>query len=70
MQQFMDRPVLDRTELSGEFDLMVDSASGSITREPFELLSSLQDRLGLKIESTRAEVPTVIIRRIQPPTEN
>ena len=68
LSRYMDRPVIDRTELSGEFDLMLYSASGSI--EGFELLSSLQDRLGLKLESTRAEVPVVVIRRIQPPTEN
>ena len=75
LSRHMDRPVIDRTGLAGEFDLrvgpgIVTRGSDAVPRNGFEWFSSLQDRLGFKMESTRAEVDTVVIRRIQKPTEN
>lgn len=65
------------TELSGEFDfnllpgLVARDAIGSQSRQTgFELFASLQDQLGLELESTRADVDVLVIRRIVPPTAN
>ena len=80
LSRFMDRPVIDRTELSGQFDFLVNATPGGVTRDEkghfvpvvthsgFDLLPSLRDDLGFNLESTRAQVPVVAIRRIQFPT--
>ena len=77
----LDRPVLDRTGLSGYFDYRLewnpepngarppDSAAPPDLRGP-NFQQALHDQLGLKLESTKAPIETLIIDHIERPTEN
>jgi len=79
MGQF-DRPILDRTGLSGTFDLALewgpDPASGSAAPEDHDdrqtnLEEALRDQLGLKLERQRAPMDVLLIDHVdQHPAEN
>jgi uncharacterized protein (TIGR03435 family) len=75
-QAQFDSPIVDQTGLTGEFDfgyapgmITRDAAGNNTPRTGFEALTAF-DQLGLKLESTRAEVDVLVIRRIQPPIAN
>ncbi len=75
------RPVIDKTGLSGRFDFtmkwMVESggqpqpdlASMPPDAEP-SALQALRNQLGLRLESTKALVRTLVIDRVERPSEN
>jgi uncharacterized protein (TIGR03435 family) len=72
----LGRPVLDRTGLSGPFDVdltftpdnpTVDSANAPNAPS---LLTAIREQLGLRLESTRAPVDVLVVDRVQPPTQN
>ena len=75
---FVHRPVLDRTELAGEFDLDMyyapDFALGPDTAPPTStapsLVTALREQLGLRLEAGRAPVEVLVIDRLQLPTDN
>jgi len=79
MGQF-DRPILDRTGLSGTFDFVLewgpDPASGAAAPEDQDdrqtnLQEALRDQLGLKLERQRAPMDVLLIDHIdQQPAEN
>jgi uncharacterized protein (TIGR03435 family) len=75
----LGRPIVDRTELEGRFDLEYtftpsrpQSAPQSAPSPgaPPSLLVALEEQLGLKLEAERATVPVVVIDSIERPTEN
>ncbi len=80
----VDRPVIDRTGLSGRFDITLDwtpdefqSPSLGVTeRAPDsgaafpDLHTALRDQLGLKLESTKGLVEIFVIDHIERPSEN
>jgi uncharacterized protein (TIGR03435 family) len=77
VQSLADRPVIDRTELTGLFDFVVDwpalaGMSGpDLTFAMRDQLSSrLQERAGLKLEPARALVEVLVIERAERPSEN
>jgi uncharacterized protein (TIGR03435 family) len=77
LQTLADRPVIDRTELTGLFDFVLDwpALAGSSGAEletgmRDQLSSRLQERLGLKLEPTRALVEVLVIERVERPSEN
>ena len=77
LQTLADRPVIDRTELTGLFDVFLnfpalDGLSGAELEAGLrdQLSSRLQDQLGLKLEPTRALVEVLVIERAERPTEN
>lgn len=72
----LDRPVVDQTGLSGQFDFLIEywpqwNNSG---RAPADvgptLLEALKDQLGLKLQSTTAPFDTLIVDHIEEPTPN
>jgi uncharacterized protein (TIGR03435 family) len=71
----VQRPVVDRTGLAGNFDfelqwsagLPADSASGDSLPSIF---AAVQEQLGLKLESTKGAVDMVIVDHIERPTED
>ena len=78
----IDRPVVDRTGLSGGFDFSVAGAAlmipgigtaktapDSDLREP-SFRQMLREQLGLKLESATAPVRVLIIDRVERPAEN
>jgi uncharacterized protein (TIGR03435 family) len=74
----VDRPVLNRTGLTGNFDFIMKyssahpvSASNSAPDDSGPtFLEALKDQLGLKLETTTAPVDTLIIDHIEEPSPN
>jgi uncharacterized protein (TIGR03435 family) len=75
----VDRPVVDKTGLTGsyrirlEFDLALGRGGPSISPSPVDLptvVTALQDQLGLKLESSKAEREILVIDRLERPTGN
>jgi len=78
---YLSRLVTDRTGLAGEYDLdltympepgipppVVNGAA--ITIDAPALPTALREQLGLKLETSRAPVPVVVVDSAEPPTEN
>jgi uncharacterized protein (TIGR03435 family) len=71
--------VVDRTGLEGHFDFTLEWTNQSVDLVPAQeaqlLLGSsyqqaLQEQLGLKLQSTKASIDTLVIDRVERPTEN
>jgi uncharacterized protein (TIGR03435 family) len=77
-----DRPVVDKTNLTGRYDFdlawsyddsQFDGKLPPINLEQANrpsLFTALQTQLGLTLESSRAQVETIIIDDVQKPSEN
>ncbi len=69
----VDRPVIDRTGLNGQFaySLIWSPENAPIVPDsPPELFTAIQEQLGLKLEPTKAEVEVLVIDDVTRPTEN
>jgi uncharacterized protein (TIGR03435 family) len=77
----LDRPVVNQTGLAGPFDLQLKYApdasqqaqAGPGAPAPTDLpdlFAALQRPLGLKLESTKAQVDVMVIDRLTKPSEN
>ena len=72
----LGRPVLDQTGLKGEFDCKMEwtpDPGGPMPRRapgetPNALFTAVQEQLGLKLESARAEI--IVVDRAEKPSEN
>jgi uncharacterized protein (TIGR03435 family) len=84
LSNFVDRVVLDRTGLTGEFDVQFDfSALQSPFGEPRPLdtgapdpsappsiFTALQEQLGLKLEAQTGPADVLVIDQAEQPSEN
>jgi uncharacterized protein (TIGR03435 family) len=83
LRQYAGRPLIDKTGLTGlyDVDLQFDMASGApptnaaggpAASEPGipSVLTALQEQLGLKLESAKAQLEVLVIDSIQKPSEN
>jgi uncharacterized protein (TIGR03435 family) len=82
LRQYAGRPLIDKTGLSGlyDFELQFDMASGApatnagapAASEPniFPVFTALQEQLGLKLESAKAQLEVLVIDSVQKPSEN
>jgi uncharacterized protein (TIGR03435 family) len=76
----LDRPVVDRTGLSGRYDFDLEFApddrlwGGAVPRpensDKPDLFEALQEQLGLRLEATKGPVEALVIDRIERPSEN
>jgi uncharacterized protein (TIGR03435 family) len=73
----LDRPVVDRTGLTGNFDFTIEFSPEDPTPKDAPLdttgttpLEALRDQLGLKLESTSGPIDTLIIDHIEEPSPN
>jgi len=75
----MDRPVLDRTGLTGHFDLQLQYdygpfsgvfASRQSSIEGVSIFTALQEQAGLKLEAAREGVDVLVIDSAEMPTPN
>jgi uncharacterized protein (TIGR03435 family) len=68
----VQRPVRDRTGLSGAFDFQLDfvGANNPNPNAGPGLFTALQEQLGLKLDAQRDLVEVIVIDRAEPPTEN
>jgi uncharacterized protein (TIGR03435 family) len=77
LQSLADRPVIDRTGLTGLFDVMLNfpdlNGMSGVELEigmRDQLSSRLEEQLGLTLEPARALVEVLVIERAERPTEN
>ena len=69
-----DRPVLNKTGLTGEYDYKLNwnadiSATASDSAAP-SIFTALQEQLGLRLEAQKMPVDVLIIDRAEKPGEN
>ena len=84
LQPMLGRPVVDRTELSGEYALNLEwtpdpgqgqPVPGVDARPPTgadgpSIFTAIQEQLGLRLESRKGPVEILLIDRVQRPSEN
>jgi uncharacterized protein (TIGR03435 family) len=69
----IDRPVIDRTGLKGNYGFALKfSAAGATNPNPErpELFTALQEQIGLKLEPTRAPIDVLVIEAAEKPEAN
>jgi uncharacterized protein (TIGR03435 family) len=68
----IDRPVVDRTGLTGTYDLVIEipiTPNSPTTNGP-AFLEALRDQLGLKLKSTTAPLTFLVVDDVEPPSPN
>lgn len=77
LSQIVGRVVVNRTGLTGRFDLTLrwapDDASTSASADPNappDLFTAIQEQLGLKLESGKAPVTVLVIDHVEKPSGN
>jgi uncharacterized protein (TIGR03435 family) len=77
----LDRPVVNKTGITGLFDIRVDFAPEGTTIPPFQnsvvgvaeapsIFTAIQQQLGLRLEATKGPVEVLVIDSVQKPSEN
>ena len=70
----MDRPLIDKTSLKGLYDIKLqftpEPAPANQTTDLPTVFTAIQEQLGLKLESTKGPVETLVIDSAQRPSEN
>jgi uncharacterized protein (TIGR03435 family) len=82
-RSLFDRPVVDKTGLSGRFDFDLEwtpdesQFNGNAVRVPGaadsgkpDLFAAIQQQLGLKLEATKGPIEALVIDRIERPSDN
>jgi uncharacterized protein (TIGR03435 family) len=73
------RPVIDKTDLTGAYRVKMNFDSAGMRRPPEvvapenagpSVFSAVQEQLGLKLESSKTLTETLVIDRLERPTEN
>ena len=77
LRMISGRPVIDRTGLTGRFDLLLNFPSLAGESGPelqmgmrYQLSSRLEESLGLKLEPARVSMEILVIERAERPSEN
>jgi uncharacterized protein (TIGR03435 family) len=67
----LDRPVIDRTGISGRYDVTLDWASAETGLGTLpSIFSALQEQLGLRLEAGKGPVEILVIDSVDPPSPN
>ena len=72
----VDRPVLDKTGLTGEYTVKLEAtpeyvlSRGDPQTGDVSVFRAVQEQLGLKLESQKADIEVLIVDHIDKPTEN
>ena len=70
LSQVLERPVIDKTGLDGAFDFKYEYAADDANQDrATAILTSVQE-LGLKLESGKGPVKTIVIERAEKPSGN
>lgn len=72
---FVDRPVVDRTGLSGTYDIKLEATpefriDSDPQPEDISVFTAVQEQLGLKLEPAKSSVQMLVVDHIDKPTEN
>jgi uncharacterized protein (TIGR03435 family) len=69
----VERLVVDRTDLTGNFDMDLHWTPGVLadaTSDAVSIFTAVQEQLGLKLESTTGPVDVLVIDHVEHPTED
>ncbi|HEV2645001.1 MAG TPA: TIGR03435 family protein [Acidobacteriaceae bacterium] len=69
----LDRPVVDRTGLTGRYDFTLRFAPGPSAQEDSDaasIFTAVEEQLGLKLEPSRAPLDVLVIDHIEKPSAN
>lgn len=75
VESYLGTPVVDRSRLSGQFDLRLEWQESLADvpdqrQRPSSLEGALREQLGLKLERVREDVEVLVIERISMPSPN
>jgi len=73
LSQFAGRVVVDKTQLTGRYDLKLQWTPDDETpteNSPPSLFTAIQEQLGLKLEPAKEPVPVLIVDHIELPSAN
>jgi uncharacterized protein (TIGR03435 family) len=76
IEQTLGRPVIDRTGLTGRFDIDLEFAgTGPLTAAdtpdaPASVFTAVQEQLGLKLEARKERMTVLVIEQAEMPTPN
>ena len=76
LQQLTDRPVVDRTGLTGTYDFDLRFSATPLAAQPTtqpdlpDIFAAVQEQLGLRLEPTRGPVEFLVVEHIERPTPN
>jgi len=75
----LDRTVIDKTGLTGRYDFRLQwtadnvvngAADNSAADAPPNLFTAIQEQLGLKLQTAKGAVKTLVVDHVEQPTEN
>jgi uncharacterized protein (TIGR03435 family) len=69
----VDRPIVDKTDLTGRYDMQLKwtpNASQGETDQSLSIFTALEEQLGLKLVAAKAPVDVLVIDHIEQPSEN
>ncbi|MGA1982821.1 MAG: TIGR03435 family protein [Acidobacteriaceae bacterium] len=69
----LDRRVIDRTGLTGRYDISLIWATSQLQGSPSagpSIFTALQEQLGLKLDAEKAAVDVIVIDNVEPPSPN
>ncbi len=64
------RPVVDKTELKGNFDFKMTFAPDLVDSEGTSIFTALEEQMGLKLDSQRGPVEVIAIDGVERPSAN
>jgi uncharacterized protein (TIGR03435 family) len=71
LERLTDRPVIDRTGLTGTYDYQLEwSVDSDATGVGPTIFTAIQEQLGLRLEAVKAPVDTLVIDHIERPSQN
>jgi uncharacterized protein (TIGR03435 family) len=76
IRTFADRPVVDKTGLTGTYDYRIEATldfrlhNGTDDPNDITILSAVQDQLGLKLEPQKAPVEILVVDHMEKPSAN
>jgi uncharacterized protein (TIGR03435 family) len=68
--RMLDRPVLDRTGIAGEFDITLEWAFDQGADNGPSIATALQEQLGLKLEAQKGAVDVLVVDHVERPSAN
>jgi uncharacterized protein (TIGR03435 family) len=68
--RMLDRPVLDRTGIAGEYDITLKWEFEAGADNSSSVAIALQEQLGLKLEAQKGAVDVLVIDRVERPSAN
>jgi bla regulator protein BlaR1 len=75
LTHYVGSPVIDKTGLTGSYDYKLEYADDTAgpdaaVAEGASIFTAIQEQLGLKLERARVSIDTVVVERVEKPSEN